>query len=329
MASLTSGLFSMSNPTISPTTLNATSLPASAAGAELYKLRLGPWIERYGLAHVLVSLSPRQAKASGLLTSGTYGPPGSISSSSARLNKFLVSRLQARLDSNGSTLFALTWKVRRTPSLAPICALRASARRISDSDFGSWGTPKVASGDYQYDRSGAKILNLQGQAKLAAWPTPCAVEPETHPDKVWERKQRLTKKTGVYRGNDCGLGSKVQLCSWPSPKSSNSTGAGTRRLGGENLPTIASWATPAARDYRSENATDEFNEKRWNHSRGKPLSAEATLALGPTLIGSPAQTEKPGQLNPAFSRWLMGYPVEWDDCAPTATRSSRKLQRSS
>ena len=43
-----------------------------------------------------------------------------------------------------------------------------------------------------------------------------------------------------------------------------------------------------------------------------------------TPSGSPAQTEKPAVLNPAFTRWLMGYPAAWDVCADTATPSSRK-----
>jgi len=50
---------------------------------------------------------------------------------------------------------------------------------------------------------------------------------------------------------------------------------------------------------------------------------------GALLTGSTARMEAGGQLNPAHSRWVMGYPPEWDDCAVTAMPSSRKSARSS
>ena len=59
------------------------------------------------------------------------------------------------------------------------------------------------------------------------------------------------------------------------------------------------------------------------------LDVAAQLAFGRTVIGSPAETENIGQLNPAHSRWLMGLPPEWDACAPTATPSSRKQRKQS
>jgi hypothetical protein len=50
---------------------------------------------------------------------------------------------------------------------------------------------------------------------------------------------------------------------------------------------------------------------------------------GMTSNGFPAETAKPGQLNPDFSRWLMGYPAEWGCCGVMAMRSSRNSRRSS
>jgi hypothetical protein len=87
---------------------------------------------------------------------------------------------------------------------------------------------------------------------------------------------------------------------------------------------VASWATPASRDEKG------INQNFHNGEIGSCLPNQAQLtASGATPSGSPAGTEKRGQLNPALSRWLMGLPPAWDDCAVTEMQSlPRRRKRS-
>jgi hypothetical protein len=190
-------------------------------------------------------------------------------------------------------LFKLTWKARITPLGRPISALRASALRTSGSDCGSWPTATV----HDADRG--------GQAKRAAGET-------RH-------------------------GSNLQ-----------------------DFALLATWATPSARDFKSNEGSEAFHQVRAEQTRGKPLSEQAhQLASwatprvthngghgspkraedgrarledqvhGAIATGSPAQTEKRGQLSPDHSRWLMGYSAEHLSCAPTEMPSSRKSRPNS
>jgi hypothetical protein len=231
------------------------------------------------------------------MTSVTCGLRGHLSSPSAALEQSLVSRLKRRLDGAGSTLFSLTWKRKSTPAGRPYYQLAASARRTSESDFGSWRSPAAQNGDRGGQNGLERVaaghtLNLQDQALLAGgWPTPQAFDADNRGslESYMARTQR-NPNLGT-RAAPTDLAISAQLAAWP---------------------------TTTVEDARSSRRHGYMHEG----NSGTTLTDAAYLAeaSGPTQSGSPAQTGKPGQLNPEHSCWLMGYSAAHLSCAPTGTR---------
>lgn len=139
--------------------ISAISSPGSADGRLPCVAQDGQTVARHGQHHAPASLSARQAKGLGLLTSGTYGPPHIGLSASAALSWSLASNLAALTRATGSTLYKLTWKPWAMPSGRLRFRLQASARRTSETELIGWPTPIASNG------RGAGNFNRQGGGK--------------------------------------------------------------------------------------------------------------------------------------------------------------------
>ena len=92
---------------------------------------------------------------------------------------------------------------------------------------------------------------------------------------------------------------------------------------------VAGWPTPVTVPVSAASHGQLSGDYRRQLAKMQPFGPARLTADGTMLTGSSAEMESGGQLNPAHSRWLMGYPPEWDDCAVTAMPSSRRSRSKS
>lgn len=284
------------------------SVPELASGPSGLDALGGLTVEEFGQRLFPANLSARQAKEMGLLTSGICGQAACISSSSANLELSLVNKLQAATASTGSTLYKQIWKQRATPSGRLIFALRASARRTSDSGSGGLESGWVTTTTRDWKDSGADIApradgserfdQLPRQANLAGWGTPVAQPANGTPEQFQARKQAAVDR-GVKMGTTItDIQMQANLAGWPTTSVSNDR---------------------SPREVIMTRADGSKNQQRLQDFAAIAGPARLT-ASGEMLIGSIAGMESGGQLCPGHSRWLMGLPIEWSLLAPVAKR---------
>jgi len=308
---------------------NAISLLASADGPTPCDLPDGQTINTSGLGVVPVSRSRKRGNRQAKTTRAISGPNGFGSSASVALQLSLENRLKQRFATAGSILYVTTWSEKATPSGRRVCRVQASARRISAIGCGSWRTPTTE--DHKSDgpktmahyeanlTNGVRLPNsarrLRNQAQaLASWATP----------KVATGKYCYSN--GNHDKPTLNLEGQAELANWPTPTSLSPATEKHHEAGDScNLRTmrqLATRATPTTRDYK-DGSSDGLVP-----TNGL-LGRQAWEASGPMPTGSTVETGNIGQLNPAHSRWLMGYPPAWDACGVTAMPSSRKLRQNS
>jgi hypothetical protein len=203
----------------------------------------------------------------------------------------------------------------------------------------SWQTPSSVDAKgwtYTYDQGNSEKVRWSNEG-VAAWPSP---NTPSGGRSTSTAKMDATGRTLDGKKHTASLEHAVKFAAWPSPVANDdnkTVEAHLRmkdRMGGNRtaitslqvMAQTAAWASPCRTDYKG--APCLSYSQRGGGTKGQRLDSQVHH-LGPTSTGSPAETASIGRLNPAFSRWLMGYPPEWDDCAATATPSSRRSRRRS
>jgi hypothetical protein len=183
---------------------------------------------------------------------------------------------------------------------------------------------------YSQGNHDKKVLKLPGAADVASWPTPQMRDFRSGGEDRVENPDRSNN-----------LNDFVLMAGWPTPMATDATKACNRfREDHQNglgaVASITGWATPTTRDHKNTGDLETYiYGSQTGRIRDDSTSTQAWMcahhssparltASGEMLIGSSAAMESGGQLAPSHSRWLMGLPRAWDECAIAALKVSRK-----
>lgn len=202
------------------------------------------------------------------------------------------------------------------------------------SDNGERGT--FDSGSVQRRIEKGKSIELSMMVH-SAWPTPAARDGKDG-----------AAPSVVNSGRSDKMAHCVHLIPWATPTATDhSRGTKPPRPQDTGIPLtqqvseLKPWATPNTMDHMKLRSDEALLKQATVARKGRKFPAnlreqvdprsQEIYASGkiPQLSTAEMESTAPSQLNPRFSLWLMGYPIEWAYCAERVTPSSRKRQRKS
>jgi hypothetical protein len=187
-----------------------------------------------------------------------------------------------------------------------------------------WGTPNASAPGGTPEQAlarkvglscGQSVTTLDHQVQLAGWVTPgtAVIDHKSKPPVIGNRKATDPQISLADQA--------FHLAGWPTPMAGTPAQNGNNAAGNND----SSRKTVALAGRPTTTTTDSAGSRAYgyaNHTFMTLTDAALSAGPGPTLTGFPVATTAGGQLNPTHSRWLMGLPPAWDDCAATVTRSS-------
>ncbi len=289
-------------------------------------LMLEPSMASHGAAKLIASLPDIPASRSASLdasepikTQGIYGHtlPASPVKSNPSGASLRTSPTIYRWDLSRSAMTWETWVTR----LRQACLARKKwVRRTAASGCSSWPTVRVSSANGASAREIAAGNPKQRlEVGVVNWATPNTLD---HlPQRSAEAMERLMGDGGQREGRSRPSNLREQIL-WPTPRaqkvsSENADSWQKHQQAGKvatpPLPLAAAmWPTITAQDAKNNAGASQFQRNT------KPLNVEAALHCSrptPTAIGAASQPI----LNPAFTEWLMGWPIGWTESEPAVT----------
>ena len=268
-----------------------------------------------------------------ILGGGEYQDPGKIAKRIEAGHQVNLAE-EVRLAVSGwPTASARDWKDGR----ASQTTLDRNARPLNEvaTQVAGWATPNASDGSGgKGPRKGVSMtgqmpdgskatMDLSAQTKLVSgWTTPQSHDSAPGDPARWRRY-------GTLHGG-ANLNDEATMVGWPTPTTKDTPTMTQSKSGGppQNLGAtareISGWATSTS----LAKSTDHYNEA--GNSAGLVKIREQMLDSGASLPSSdPTEKTNGGALNPEFVSWLMGFPPEWLNCAPSAMPSCRRSPRHS